>query len=55
MNTFMAAHDMDRWARQLKDSTKLLAILFFLPTVLYVNGLPFNVGPVLSSPLRVGC
>ena len=45
MNAFMAAHGMDRWARQLKDSEKLLAVLFFLPTVLHVNGLPTTLVP----------
>jgi hypothetical protein len=39
VSAFMAQYNLEGWAHRLRETTKLLSVLFFLPTVIHVHGL----------------
>ena len=39
VTAFMDQYNFEAWARRLRETTKVLSVLFFLPTVIHVHGL----------------
>jgi hypothetical protein len=57
VNNFAEQYDLAAWGRRFRDKSKLLSLLFFLPTVLHIHGLQTPIVPyyrihVISRPDR---